>query len=262
MYEHGISFRNLFLTLVAVFTATIMTVPLPVRADAKSVTMYVIASTNAKRSSGPSEVSKYSYTSNGLLAKRTSGNKTLDRFTYVGKRMATHWKDGGDGMPSNLKFTYKNGKLVKSYDTINRNTAKFALNKKKKVTKIRRSYGSTSYNYDGKGRVSSYKYDNWSITASHIAYDKKGNVIKTTNYWNDDPTDVHITTHKNTYKSGRLVKVVAKTTNYKSTVTIKYKKIKVPASYKTAVKRQQASILRRYASDIHNDFYGLPLGSF
>ena len=268
MNKRGVSCRSFLQVLIGVLVAAVIAISLPIQAKAKSVTMYVIASTKTKMSSGYSEAAKYTYKSTGLLAKRTYGKKTLDKFTYVGKRMKTHWKDGGEGTPSNYKYTYKSGKLVKSYDSVNRSTIKFALNKSRKVRKIRnRSQGgstsyTTSYSYDSKGRLSSYKYGTWSNTTARYSYDSKGNIAKATEFWNDNPYDMHVTTYKNTYKNGRLVKVVKTDANgTKTTVTITYKKVKVPASYKTVVKKQQASAIKYYVDGLWW-LFNLPLGSY
>jgi len=232
-------------------------------ASKKSV--YVVKSITTKTAYGSIKTT-HSYNSKGLLTKRKGDDKTLQKYKYKGKKLMTFWADGGNGAPTNLSYKYKNGKLKSNTDTLNGISHKFKLNSKGKVKKMTTAWSSTSsssttYKYNGKGYLKSYKYSTWKNIAEKYSYDSKGNVKKSTSYMNDNPSQSTVTTYKNTYKSGRLVKVVKKDEyGNKTTAKITYKKIKVPSSYKKLVKKQQKNILQMYASGV--GAYGIPLGYF
>lgn len=243
---------------------------------AKMKSVYVVSSTKAKSSiMGVYPKVKYSYNKNGLLVKRANSEKTLETFAYSKKKLKTSWHGGGQGAPCDLTYTYKKGKLAKSSDSQNQNIKLYKLRKDGKVKALTSCSGFSNYSvdtyfkYNKQGKIAGYQYSTWRNVAELISYDAKGNVKKTIEYSNDDRSQYNTTTYKNTYKGKRLTKIVANRvgSNSKNTVSVKYKKIKVPASYASAVKRQQASILQKYASLADGNMggvtlFGVPLGCF
>lgn len=231
--------------------------------------VYVISSVTIKNSQNKSsQTIKYSYNKDGLLTKCADSNKVLEKYTYKKTKLMSVWHDGGQGAPSNVEFTYKNGKPVKSYDTVNRLTKRFAYNKKGLVSKLVSVYSSsysvaTTFRYNKQGKPVSSQYSTWNNPSYKIDYDAKGNPKLVTEYRNNSQSQYSLTKHKNTYKSGRLTKTVANhvSPKYITTSTVKYKKVSVPASYAAVAKKQQKDqLLLIYAPSTF--LYGLPFGYF
>ena len=233
-------------------------------AQAKKSTksVYVISSITVKTSYGGSSANtekiKFKYNKNGLIRSYKGKDFTEGTFKYSGKKLKSAEVTKGDGVPSKFEYTWKDGKLVSSYDSNNQNTTEYTYNKKGKITKISRlaNYSSSptviSYKYNSKKRLTKELIGNSTVK---YTYNKKGILTK---------FDQYGTVYKfsNTVRNGRVTKIVKRMpalSSYKTTVTVKYKKISVPSSYTSLIKTQRNQILMDlgYGTSVYN----LPLGT-
>ena len=180
----------------------------------------------------PAQKLKASYTKEGLLKKvtRTDFNIThTEKFTYKGGMVFRHTSTTKyeSGTNNTLMTTYKwNGKTftstVKDADTGEKQASiKGKLDSKNRLISLSVKYTDASaesvkYKYDAKGFLKAVAYDNYT------------------------------TTFKNTVKNNRVTKKVM---DKYSTYKLKYKKIKVPASFVTKVKTQQNYIVNNLTLD-------------
>lgn len=105
---------------------------------------------------------------------------------------------------------------------------------------------SINYSYDSKKRLIS------SGSNESYEYDSKGNMSQKKNY-------SQITTFKTTKKSGRITKIKSDARYAQSTITIKYKKVKVPSGYKSTVEKQRKFIVFTQGYGVSTS--SMPLGS-
>ena len=252
--------RTLILTVVILVLALTMNLGTGFAATKKTV--YVISSMTVRTTSpgySSSETIKFKYTTKGLLKSYSSGDYNYGKFTYDGKKLKTSEVQRGDGVPEKNKYTWKNGKITKAYDSNNYNTIKYTYNKKGFITKVKaESKYSTSplyeltFKYNKKKHlskeligVSEYKY----------TYNSKGRLTK----YNMNGT---VYTFSNTVKNGRVTKIVKKlkgNSTYKVTVTITYKKMSVPSTYVTLIKKQRNYMLLDQGYKV--GVYNFPLGA-
>lgn len=246
-------------------------------AKSKKVSVYVVSSVAEK--GDLVDTYKLSYNKDGFISKVKSVKEDyeLERITYKNRRVASHffpWASCQSAGFSN-KYFYKNGKLFKStgHDT-GSFVSKYTLNKKGLVTKVVVEWPKGGYairpgtkvvvacKYDKKNRIakcvdsweskecnsegeeiehkgkaiSSYKYDSKGYPKSLSVSDSefRGGVFYKSMY-----------NFKNTYKNGRLVKIVRGTdgSTYTDSYTIKYKKIKVDARDVDTIKKQQRNFI-------------------
>ena len=227
---------------------------LPVNAEAKKKTVYVIESITVKNTSGRTiDTLKYTYNKKGLVTKRvwkqpsgTSTNKysydkdlhLIKDTGYEGKKKGTVTKyKYADGLLSESTFQFlsmgdtetewyeydENG-LLKKRDGSNTPETTYKYDKKDRLIKI-----SKLYNYPGaKPEVTKYTYDSKGNVTKHYEY---GGLFRI---------------YKNKYSGKRLKSVTACYKSGKKICTdyIKYKKLKVDQEYAAAVKAQQIPAFR------------------
>lgn len=219
----------------------------------KKVSVYVLS----KISNGDNVIA-LSYNKNGLISKTTQYGKTTDKITYKGVKASSHKYEGSQNS-FNVKYNYKNGKLVKSSDSKNKGVGAFSSSKSGLLTKATLKYPdySRSYVYDKKGRLktSMYKDSSWELKLAYL-YDSKGYPKKMTFNEcrvNSKSRYVHIYNYKNVYKNGRLLKSTTMASGDTWGYTFKYKKIKVSSSYAKLIKKQQQNFIRFKCFDMNQN---------
>ena len=192
---------------------------------------------------------KFKYNKKNRLVRIDYKNgswKLIEKYAYTkgGKLKSRTYKSTGSGSPFTIYDRYtcnKAGLPVKVIQTDKREvwTYNYSYNKKGRLVRKYQHY----INYDATyNREISYLYT--------YKYDKKGNLKSSTTKDPSDPRAGGTVYYKNTYKKGRLVKIVTKS---RSDVTGKwetsppliytYKKIKVPKKMVPQIKKQQWAIL-------------------
>ena len=117
------------------------------------------------------------------------------------------------------------------------------------------------YTYDGDGRVKTASYLSSSGKKEYtnrFYYDSRGNILKV-RYESADGSYADTTKFNNTYKNGRLVKIVnAKMANKEEGVlaNFTYKKITVPRECVSGVKAQQKKLLQNASNMWTHDSHG------
>ena len=238
---------------------------------AGSKTIYVIDGKYENKATKSNLMHSYKYNKKGLLVKDVENisNKPTYKYKYNKKNQI-------------VRITYKYGKKWGYVDTYAYNSSgqlksctsrgtgtsrsesyyeTFVCNKAglpvKGIVKDKRAVTTFNYSYNKKGRVVS-QYIHYvdpdaeqDFTAYFTyKYDKKGNLKSTTAKDPDNLTGRGADRYKNTYKKGRLVKVVMKTKypnaskweKYQPTVYT-YKKIKVSKKMIPQIKKQQWALL-------------------
>ena len=217
-------------------------------ASSSTKTIYVISSMTVKNSSSNyEETIKFKYNDNGLLKSYKGNDYHKGTFKYSGKKLKSADIQTGDGAPCTYKYTWKDSRITKAYDSTNYITTKFKYNKKDLITKITATgdYSTSTlfemaYKFDSKKRI---KSEAIGVTEYKYKYNSKGCLTSFKTVSSNYTTEYK---YKNTVKNGRITKIVRSLSSFpenKLTVTVKYKKIKVPSSYKTLVKKQQNQIL-------------------
>ena len=237
----------------------------------KTRTVYAVSSIkvnyNSKYNSKHAYKRTLKYNKNGLLKKMSSsadfnkfGASVCGKLEYIykGKKLKKiRWRNYGpeakDGRHYVTTFKYnKKGKLKssKSAFTMKKNSDssddyiiyKHSLNKNGRITKAI----NASYKYDSKGHVIGRRSNKF-YNDEH-GYPVKCNFVFGTLHY--DPSlpyrngDRVENTAVNTYKNGRLA--MTKITTFegsKETVTVKYKKIRIPSNYYSTFKAQQYDII-------------------
>ena len=252
--------RLLLMTVVVLVLALTMNLGVGFAATKKSI--YVVSSMTVKTTtSGYSNTEKitFKYTKNGLLKSYEGDNYTSGSFKYDGKKLKSSEIVRGDGVPSKCKYTWKNGKLTKSRDSNNYTTVKYKYNKKGLITKLTATsdYSTNpvyemTYTYNKKKHVTK---EHIGVTDYKYTYNSKGRLTKYTQ-------GSTVYTFKNTVKNSRVTKIVKKikgNSDYKVTITIKYKKLSVPSTYVKLIKKQRNYVLMDQGYNVRA--YNFPLGA-
>ena len=195
---------------------------------------------------------KYSYNSNGLITK-IKGKYETWTFKYSGTKMTSAVKKtSSDTIRLSLKYDSKGrvksiqSKGSSSYNTY---TETFKYNSKGCVTKaVRKNTGlgttdTYKYTYNSKGLVTKSTGPAGNTT---IEYDKKGNPTGTSVV---PPSGSYgmsrYIIYKNTYKNGRITKIVTSMngTSGPLTTKISYASKKLDKKYAAAAKAQQRALL-------------------
>ena len=253
-------FRRIIDVIVAVLLAFSLTFGYgtPSYAASKTKTVYVIKSitvnyTNTYSKKTTKDIYKFKYNKNGLLkgANMSSNNKSEEhvyysKYTYKGKKIKTALIQLGDGAPSSYKYTWKKGKITKAVDKYNGGNYIYTYKDGKIIKYSNGNLYSVNLSYDSNKRLIS------SGLRTSYEYDSNGNMSKKTD-------GTLITTFKTTTKSGRVTKIKSEAINAKRTITVKYKKIKVPSGYKSTVEKQRKFIIFTQGYGVSTS--SLPLGS-
>ena len=205
-------------------------VPVNVFAASKK-TMYVISSYTKKYKSGYWTSGEFFY-KNGLLVKSVAGDvRSEENYSYNKKGNITSFTVSNPYKKNHYRLTL-NSKGKAKRDPINNNSLLY--NKKGMLIGVNASDYSYKFTYNKKKQLVKTETIRDGVVSSKVSftYDKKGNKKTITDYYSKKAQK---TLFKNTYKNGRLVKVVRGT----STTTFEYKKVKVPKKYVAKVKAQQ-----------------------
>ena len=255
--------RRALAILLIVLVAALMLNVSTAFAASSTKTVYVISSMSIKDSSGNySEKISFKYNDNGLLKSYKGNAYDKGTFKYSGKKLKSADIQTGDGAPTTYKYTWKDGKITKAYDSTNYITTKFKYNSKGQITKITATgdYSTSTlfemtYKYDSKKRI---KSEAIGVTEYKYKYNSKGRLTSFKTVSSNYTTEYK---YKNTVKNGRVTKIVRSLStapDNKLTVTVKYKAIKVPSANKTLVKKQQNQILMDQGYMIRVNYF--PLG--
>ena len=247
---------NVIVALLMVLTMTFGT-GIPSFAASKKKTVYVISSITVKTTNNynkktTKDTYTFKYNKNGLIKKvnmkssdKSAENVYYAKYTYKGKKITKAYIQQGDGAPSKYKYSWKKGKITKADDKAN--------------------YMSFTYNYEN-GRISEYRASA-SYTVS-LKYDEQGRLIRNGKSVYEYDSNGFIAqnkeystsfTYTNTVKSGRVTKIKMKSNYNSGTITIKYKKLKVPSDYKKLVDKQKNYMLLTHCYKVST--YSIPLGS-
>lgn len=271
--------KNRFAAIISVTLIISMMTVFPAFAatsKSKTKTVYAVSSwktvhedsKNSKRSS----VVSLTYTKNGLLKTlKTKGKKEIAKYKYKGKRL----KKVVRGEYS-VTFNYKKGKLrsaTRTWTPSNPTSTVYYVKNGKQVSKD--IYDSESRNFklstNSRGRVLHKKDVRYTDKGYPLfgseTLDEHGfpvyidgkvteDFLESLKYFGGSSLHVgDVVEDKaiNTYdKTGKLKKIVYKfsingETRSKTTVTIKYKKIRIPSSYSKTFDTQQYDILFFFA---------------
>lgn len=243
---------SLFMILAAVSVTALCS--LPVNAEAKTKTVYVIESITVKNTSGRTvDTLKYTYNKKGLVTKRVwkqHGGASTNKYSYdKDLHLVTDTGYEGKKKGTVVKYKYEEGRLSKG-------TFQFLFMGDKETEwyeydedgRLKKRDGSntpeTTYNYDRNGRLvkisERYNYPGAKPEVTKYEYDSRGNVTKHYQYGG------LFRIYKNRYSGKRLVSVTACNKSWKKICTdyIKYKKLKVDQKYAAAVKAQQIPAFR------------------
>ena len=211
-----------------------------VEAKSKMITMYVISEGSAR----------YEYNKNGLVAKEIRGNSISATYKYKGSRLIEMEEYG-----HKTKISYnKKKRLVKIvywWGEKDSFSQKYYYNKKGKITKCVHDDGSyTKYTYGKrKEEQTTYSKAGKATGGSKFYYDSHGYYKTVVNNPGENVNIVNCGrfTFKNKYnKKGCVIQRTEKTEMPSTFITgYTYKKIRVPASYKKAIIKQQKSIINK-----------------
>ena len=253
-------FRRIIDVIVAVLLAFSLTFGygIPSYAASGTKSIYVISSITVKRTVTSTKKTqtykyKYKYNKNGLLkgvnmstTDKSDGSVYYSKYTYKGKKLKTAFIQQGDGAPESYKYTWKSGKITKAVEKYNGGNYSYSYKDGKIIKLTNGKLYSINYSYDSKKRLIS------SGSNESYEYDSKGNMSQKKNY-------SQITTFKTTKKSGRITKIKSDARYAQSTITIKYKKVKVPSGYKSTVEKQRKFIVFTQGYGVSTS--SMPLGS-
>lgn len=221
-------------------------------AASKKVTVYVVTSIKQDNE----KADKFQYTSNGLLKKSKHA-----KYIYDGKLLKKQIGIGDNKNLYNRTYEYNSkGQVIKHSGPIPFDNEDGSI-----------MTGYEEITYDNKGRISKTKnFEGWYDGSSKISYNKKNKVSKrkirivtekdshydTYKYYYDKKGYLRksiyhcqqmksssVTYYKNSYdKNGCVVKIKIKG-SYDAVYKLTYKKLKVPASYKKVIEKQQMAII-------------------
>ena len=230
--------------------------PAALQAQAVKKTVYVLASIkqvdsgkdNTGASYGSTQTVKLSYNKNGLLAKSV-------------------WKSTAESRTATRAWKYnKKNQLVKVVNSLGtgKSTCKFTLNGKGKMKRAKLDYGYAAYTWTFKyksGRVASvkrtgtgsvandseltkYTYKNGRIASAKSKVKEAGSSFTHTYQYTYDAKGNLAQDMKAKYNSkGLLAKRYESTGSAKTTVTYKYKAVKVGSKLAAKVKAQQWALI-------------------
>ena len=246
----SLRFRLLFVALVissltAVMLGAVFAVPKHAYASG-TTTVYLVKSKTNYETDGSKGMQKYTYNANGLV--------TSQKNTYI--------SNGEKDTPIAFTYAYnglelKNGVQKYGSSVIGRYT--FKTNSKGWTEKCVWTSASITekYKYNSKGQVT--KYDNPNVNPMYFTYNSQGYVKKmvedgiTYKFKYDENGQItkrlrgkYIEyNYVNKYKSGRLMKQIAKDSNGNVSfrTVFKYKRFEVPKKAAKMIKAQQQAII-------------------
>ena len=246
--------------------------PFPGTANAASKkSVYVVSSTYFdfhSQAFTKKSGSKVKYNKKGLITKYIGAYSEF-RLKYNKKYKVKQLKTSvfAPGIPSSVKkYTYKNGKMIKTVETSKESTVttKYTYNGKKIIKAIETIVPKESssfktenkYTYKKKHVSKVRSTDKYGTVIAVFSFDKKGNVIKITDTLDGKSNDM--TTNVITYNNHGKPKLIKSEYNYEglgklyvTTSKFTFKKIKVPAKYYNRIKEQQWKLIN--CSDGNDD---------
>ena len=208
------------------------------------------------------ETTSFRYNSDGLVQRETKSVTDDDPCSWIYAYTRNAYVKSAvmkiNGKTTS-KYTYKadrQGRVIKeveknaTFGTTTTNTYKYNR-KGQLVTAVGQgTWGKLTFTYDENGRIASSKRTSPEFSGSiksTYAYDSKGALKKETC---TNSGDTGVTTYKNTYKNGRLVKSRSYEDGHlTTTTTFAYKQVKASKSAIRLAKAQQKQILSQMPID-------------